>query len=277
MKFAVNLPNFGFSSDPRAIAELAIKAERAGWDGFFLWDHIAGKDIGNLPFHDPTVLLSIIAITTKKIQLGATITPLPRRRPWKVAREFISIDHLSKGRLITAFALGNPASEFTAFGEEADLKVRAQKLDEGLAILQGLWSGKTFSYHGDIYQVEEVEFMPKPYNGAIPIIIGGFWPNKKPMIRASRYDGVYPTRNWPEKFSPDDLEKSLEYIKKYRGSLDNYEVIVGGKTPVEADKALEIIKPYQQAGATCWSEDINEWRGSLEELTNRIEVGPPKL
>ncbi|MFX0207359.1 MAG: LLM class flavin-dependent oxidoreductase [Candidatus Hodarchaeota archaeon] len=174
MKFAIDLPNFGFSSDPRDVVELAVKAEKAGWDGFFIWDHIGGRDMVDVPFHDPTVLLSIIAMATDKMKIGAAITPLPRRRPWKVARELVAIDHLSRGRLITAFALGNPASEFTAFGEEADLKVRAKKLDEGLEILLGLWSGEEYSYLGDVFQVKEVKFTPKPFQDHIPIIIGGF-------------------------------------------------------------------------------------------------------
>ena len=112
MKYGVNLPNFGYFSDPNCVVEIAKEAENAGWDGFFLWDHINGDP----PFADPWVLLSAIAANTEKMNIGPIITPLPRRRPWVVARQAVTLDHLSLGRLILGVGLGNPPdSDFEAF------------------------------------------------------------------------------------------------------------------------------------------------------------------
>ena len=123
-----------------------MEAEQAGWDGFFLWDHvIAGVE--GVPTLDVWVALTAMAMTTSRIRLGATVTPLPRRRPWKLARETVTLDHLSNGRLTLGVGLGVP-EEYETFGEDSDNKVRAAKLDEGLEILTGLWSGKPFEHHG---------------------------------------------------------------------------------------------------------------------------------
>ena len=142
MKYALNFPNFGDYSNPRELAELALDAEKAGWDGFFLWDHMTSSSrltsSSNIPFVDPWVALSAIAMKTESISIGTWITPLPRRRPWKVARETVSIDHLSNGRLILGVGLGAPDFEFIAYGEEVDPGIRAQKLDEGLKIIDEL-------------------------------------------------------------------------------------------------------------------------------------------
>ena len=120
MKYALNFPNFGDYSNPRELAELALDAEKAGWDGFFLWDHMTFEKGSNIPFVDPWVALSAIAMKTEHLSIGTWITPLPRRRPWKVARETVSIDHLSGGRLILGVGLGAPDYEFIAYSEDVD-------------------------------------------------------------------------------------------------------------------------------------------------------------
>ena len=101
----------------KGTVELAIEAEKAGWDGFFLWDHILGPyPEPVVPIPDPWILLGAMAAKTRKIKLGAHVTPLARRRPWKVARETVTLDHLSNGRLIFGVGLGNPPAAFIQFG-----------------------------------------------------------------------------------------------------------------------------------------------------------------
>ena len=129
MKFGIYLPNFGPYGDARVLAGLAQDAENAGWDGFFIWDHIAGWD---LPMVDPWVALAAIACGTYRIRIGTTVTPLPRRRPWKVTREAVSIDHLSGGRLTLSVGIGGGKSEWAQLGEETDLVKRGAMLDEAL-------------------------------------------------------------------------------------------------------------------------------------------------
>ena len=156
MKFGLSVPPFEALADVKHLADLANTAEDAGWDGFFVWDHILFDDLWR-PIIDPWIALAAIAMRTKTIRMGPMITPLARRRPWKVAREAISIDQLSNGRLILGVGLGTPEQwEFGFFGEETDAKVRARKLDEGLEILTGLLSGDLFSYQGEYYKLEEI-------------------------------------------------------------------------------------------------------------------------
>lgn len=273
IKFGVNMPNFGDYHQPETLSELAVEAEDAGWDGFFIWDHIEGEQ----PFADPTIALAAIATRTTRIKLGAMITPLPRRRPWKVAREMTSLDHLSKGRLIMGVGLGNPPTEYSKFGEPVDTHVRAEKLDESLDIITGLWTKGNFSYRGKHYEIEDTIFLPRPYQKPrIPIWVGGFWPSKPPFRRAAKYNGVYPAMDWPKKLSPSNLKCILDYIKKHRDEIDYFEVVAGGNTPNDLEEGADIVKPWVDAGATWWSEDINSWRGSINEMRDRIRQGPPE-
>ena len=192
MKYALYLPNFGTSSDPQLVAELAHEAEQAGWDGFFLSDNILWTDPHNQPVGDPWVMLAAIALATSRIRLGTMITPLPRRRPWTVARQATTIDHLSNGRLILGVGIGGDwHGDFSVFGEAADDKSHGELLDEALAIIAGLWSGEPFSFDGAHYQVQNVQFLPRPLQQArIPIWVGGVWPHKKPFRRAAGWDGM---------------------------------------------------------------------------------------
>lgn len=147
MKFGIDIPIHGHYSDPNLLVDLAVEAEGAGWDGFFVWDHITM--VGKAPrVTDPWIVLAAVAAKTELIRMGTMVTPLARRRPWKVARETVAIDHLSQGRLILGVGLGAMGkAEFDALGEEAEARIRAEKLDEGLALLVALWSGEKVRFH----------------------------------------------------------------------------------------------------------------------------------
>jgi alkanesulfonate monooxygenase SsuD/methylene tetrahydromethanopterin reductase-like flavin-dependent oxidoreductase (luciferase family) len=283
MKYGINLPNFGWFGDIDTLVDVAVEVEEAGWDGFFLWDHmlVFKQDDIVLPFVEPWVGLAAVACNTKKIRLGPLITPLPRRRPWKVAREALTVDHLSKGRLILGVGLGAPPDvEFDYFGEESDPKIRAQMLEEGLDIITGLWSGEPFSFQGTHYQLEEMTFLPKPkQEPRIPIWVGGGVPHKAPFRRAAHYDGVSPVHSeWPKPVTPELLKSALEVVKSERGNLKDYDIIIAGETTgVDSDKDRETLEPWIEAGVTWFLEDINGMRAEIGELRERISAGPPKL
>jgi alkanesulfonate monooxygenase SsuD/methylene tetrahydromethanopterin reductase-like flavin-dependent oxidoreductase (luciferase family) len=279
MKFAIYIPNFGNFANPQDLAELAVETEKAGWDGFFLWDHLVFMEGLDVPVLDPWVALSAIAMKTKKIKIGPLITPIARRRPWKLAREILSLDYLSNGRLIMGVGLGAPEYDFVTFGEEYDNIIRAKKLDEGLTVLIGLLSGDEFSYTGDYYQIKSVRFFPRPINSQIPIWVAGMWPNKGPLRRAARYDGVFPiSQNWPDQLTPNDVKQMLAYILQYRLNANNFDIIITGDTPGNQSEGIEIIKPFEKAGVTWWCESINLFRfkNSQEKMLERIRQGPPK-
>jgi alkanesulfonate monooxygenase SsuD/methylene tetrahydromethanopterin reductase-like flavin-dependent oxidoreductase (luciferase family) len=283
MRYGINIPNFGWFGDINTLVEIAVEAEDAGWDGFFLWDHmlVFKQEDMVLPFADPWIALAAIACNTKRIQFGPLIVPLPRRRPWKVAREAISVDHLSKGRLILGVGIGAPPDvEFEYFGEESNEKIRAEMLDESLDIITGLWSGEKFSFKGEHYQLEEMTFLPKPKQEAgIPIWVGGGFPHNAPFRRAARYDGVSPVHsNWPDLLMPGHLKQVLEIVEAERGNLKDYDVVVCGDTSgtdSASDRAM--IESWVEAGATWWQENINGMRAEIDELRDRVRRGPPSM
>src|SRR6478752_4693169 len=137
-----------FGDDPAEIVELAVVAEQAGFDGFFVWDHMLFADDGMGPaVLDPWALLSAIAVRTSRVVIGPMVTPPSRRRPWVLARQTVTLDRLSGGRTVFGVGLGSPAhGDFGRFGDVADARGRADLLDESLAILDGLWSGEPFSF-----------------------------------------------------------------------------------------------------------------------------------
>lgn len=286
MRYAISIPNFGDWADPRTLVGLAKDAEEAGWDGFFLWDHVRFSATP-LPVHDPWALLAAIAVTTERMTIGSMVTPLPRRRPWVVARQAVTVDHLSGGRLMLGVGLGEPADvELTAFGEADDLRTRAALLDEGLAILAGLWSGEEFSHEGAHYHLAPMTFLPRPVQQPrIPIIVAGYWPNRGPIRRAARWDGMnalfpYPTEGWEEK-----ARALVAELRSLRADPDApFEYFDGGHTPGEGPDADD-PKLSADIGATWWIESLDPWRftwdgtaagwPSVELARDRIRMGPP--
>ena len=285
MKYGIYLPNFGPFGNARVLADLAHDAETAGWDGFFLWDHIAGFD---LPIVDPWVALAAVAMNTRSIRFGTTVTPLPRRRPWKVARETVSLDHLSSGRLTLSVGIGLGQAEWDHLGEEADAKERGAMLDEGLRVLQGLWSGEPFSFDGQHYHVHAAQFLPKPIQQPrIPVWVGGFWPNKAPFRRAAQWDGVFPlfqVRSEEQELA--SLAEAVEFIRSVRSADAPFDVISTGFTPGDAPaKAAQTVQRYAEAGATWWLEAIAPYRFDrgfdgdwpVAALRERVLQGPPRI
>ena len=216
MKFGIYAPNFGNTfGNPKRVTKLAIEAEKSGWDGFFLWDHIFNTE-GFPNTVDPFIALTSVAENTEKIHIGTTVTPLPRRRPWKLARETVTLDILSEGRLILGIGLGGP-SELSLMNEETNLRTKAKMADEQLEILNGLWSGEDFSYTGKYYKIDKVKFLPRPVQKPrIKIWGAGTWPKKGPFKRAAKLDGVIPLSvDYTNPLTPDDYSKIIDYMKKH--------------------------------------------------------------
>lgn len=279
MHYGIYVPNFGDETTVRTLATLAHEAEQAGWDGFFIWDHILYRTSQPLPMVDPWIALTAMAMTTERIRIGTTVTPIPRRHPWKLARETVSLDHLSGGRLILGVGLGDPPeAEFAHFGEEADNRIRAAKLDEGLDVLVGLWSGKAFRYQGKHYQVQKTVFLPPALQvPRIPIWVAGFWPNKAPFRRAARWDGVIPLKHGGP-LKPNDVRDMLAYINEHRSSTTAFDFVKISSTPGDDTmKGAKMVTPYGEVGVTWWLESLYAHRNSFEEMRLRIRQGPPRL
>lgn len=278
MRFGINVPNFGAFGDARLLADLAHEAEEHGWDGFFLWDHI-GADWGpNNNFADPWIALAAMATATNTITLGPLVTPLPRRRPWKVAREAVTLDHLSGGRLVLGVGIGSDiGQEYSCYGEPADDKLHGAMLDEALDVLTGLWSGEPFTFEGAHYQVHGARYQPTPIQRPrIPVWVAAVWPHKKPMRRAARWDGLCPLIN-DQAMSPDDLREALAYVKPLLPEGKPFDVVAYGGTSgtdTAADSAK--VSAYRDAGATWWQEGAAP-DDTVDYVRERIRLGPPKL
>jgi len=278
MKFAFDVANFGPYADPRVLADLAHRAEDAGWDGFFIWDHVqvSWPDMVG----DPTVQLAAIAMATSRIRFGPMVTPLPRRHPWKLAREAATLDHLSGGRLILGIGLGGDVfTEMSTFGYPLDDIVRAEILDEGLTIVTGLLTGEPFSFAGKHYIIKPTQFMPKPVQPRIPIWIAGTWPRPRPFRRAARYDGVVPMSSNIEKdLSTDDVRAIARFIRDNRQGAGTFDIMHAGDTAGKSKhEAADLVAPFMEAGATWWNEAPLPWKTTLEDVRTRIAAGPPRV
>jgi alkanesulfonate monooxygenase SsuD/methylene tetrahydromethanopterin reductase-like flavin-dependent oxidoreductase (luciferase family) len=287
VKYGINTINFGDEcGDVSTLAMLAREAEDAGWDGFFIWDHIAFP--WPVAMADATVALTAIAMSTERIHFGAMVTPLPRRRPWKFAREMASLDRLSGGRLIIGVGIGNSELEFDNLDEESDMRVRGAMLDEALAVVTGLWRGEPFSYQGEHYTVKDAHFLPSPIQQPrIPIWAAGLWPGGAPFRRAARWDGVMPVRGDldPTKMlSVDDVKALIAVIREHRTSDAPFDVVQYGSTPGDNPaQAADIVGPYAEIGVTWWHEDVSPLRfaetalpSTLDAMRERIRQGPPR-
>jgi alkanesulfonate monooxygenase SsuD/methylene tetrahydromethanopterin reductase-like flavin-dependent oxidoreductase (luciferase family) len=257
------VPPFGQLSDPWALSDLAIGAEEAGFDGFFIWDHIL-RPQQDLAVADPWVALAAVATRTERLKLGPLITPVSRRRPQKLARETVTLSRLSRGRLVLGVGLGvNTGGELTRFREVDDDRLRAERLDEGLALLTKLWSGEPVSHEGPHFFADGVRFLPTPGGSGIPIWVAARSPRPAIMARAARYDGLCPET------TPDGLREMLRLIAAERGNLEGFDVVARGKKGDDPG-------PWLSAGATWWLQQVGSDAG-VRQVEALIEHGPVQL
>jgi alkanesulfonate monooxygenase SsuD/methylene tetrahydromethanopterin reductase-like flavin-dependent oxidoreductase (luciferase family) len=261
MRFGVYVPNFGAFADPRAIAELAAAAEAAGWGGFFLWDHVARPE-GEFEMCEPWIALAVAATATRTVRLGPLITPLARRRPWNVAREVVSLDHLSSGRMVLGVGLGiSSGPEFHDFSEESDPKVRGDMLDEGLEIVRAAWTGEPVTHHGTHHRLDGVRFLPAPVQQRVPIWGATERVRGRPVRRAATLDGVFPFG-----LTPDQAPELMAEIARLRPQgMDGFDLIAAG---------TDDWPGWQDVGATWWLR-VLAWSQPLEVARGIVEAGPP--
>lgn len=264
----MEVTGFGSYANPAVVAEVAGLAEEAGWDGLFIWDHLAWA--GGIPSGDPWVSLAAAASATTRVALGLDVSPLPRRRPHMVATAIAALDHLSQGRMIFGAGLGGSEAEFTMFGEDPDVKVRASKLDESLDILDQLWRGNRVHHLGSNYTVAGATLSPLPIQRPRPPVwIGG---SAAPALRrAARWDGytagAIVDEHGTVTIGPDEIRRRVDLIAR----PDNFDVAVVGACAA-GDPRLP--RAYERAGATWWLECIHDRRGPLPEMLDRVRAGP---
>jgi hypothetical protein len=294
LRFGVTLPNSGVGDDPHAVVDLAVDAETAGWDGVFLWDYpIGGPEYGEQvqTIHDAWVLLAAMALRTERVLLGTMITPLAWRSPWLVAKQASTLQALSGGRFVLSVGLGAAPEDGTFFYEETDRRKRAHMLDEGLHILETLWSGEPLSHEGEHYRVRNAPRMlpvvqPRPKVW----VVGAWnrdanaWPKKRSFRRALHWDGLLPHVFEGDSMvsgdlEPNDIRAIAQDVKSQRG--EEFDLIVEAGSTTDTNTHVDTVRALADAGATWWLEPVwwSMYRhpGDPGPMRERIRQGPPQL
>jgi alkanesulfonate monooxygenase SsuD/methylene tetrahydromethanopterin reductase-like flavin-dependent oxidoreductase (luciferase family) len=281
---------FGFVvpyADARDFADLAALCEQRGWDSVFTWEAVWGLHAW--------VTLGAAAMVTERIKLGTLLTPASRWRPWDLASAVLTVDRLSRGRAVMGVGLGALTGNWTAFEDDEGRKVRAEKLDECLAVYDGLMGGQPFTYTGAHFSAKPVEHLvpdppvqrPRPPVWVIGAKVTGR--ARQPSLeRAARWDGLIPTviRNGEggDVSSPAELADIVGEVRALRAAAgrdaEPYDVIVEGDSSGEfvqrqpADPAA-----WEAAGGTWWIESwwsLEPGPAGLAEVRRRVEAGPPR-
>lgn len=273
MRFGIYVPTSG-EYEVATLVELAREAEDTGWDGMFVWDNILSTFDNSGRLDDTTVALTAVVLATERIHCGPIVTPLARRRPWKVAKEMATLDRLSGGRLILGVGLGG-TWDFAPFGEAPPGPERGALLDEALAVLIACWRGDDVHHRGRHFTVDGARMRPGPVQQPrIPIWTAGYWPGSAPFRRASRWDGVAPLRKGElfEGLTPDELAACLAYIRAHRDEDRPLDAVYFHTRAGDGARVDE----YESAGATWWLESTNPATETLAEFRTRLRAGPPR-
>ncbi len=288
LRHGIAVPNF--RAEPDDLIDLGVAVEQAGFDGYFLWDHIVFSNRGDgPPVQDPWSVLAVVAAKTSRVTIGTVVTPVPRRRPWQLARQTTTLDRLSNGRVVLGVGIGSPAyGDFGIFHEPSGDRERAELLDEGLDVLAGLWSGEPFSYAGEHLNVDTVQFTPAPVQRPrIPVWVAGVLPAPRPIARAARWDGFVPIRYSDDggltRPSAADIAEVAGQIAAQRARTGNdgagydgagYDMVVWAEVAAEPAALPVLARPYADAGATWWIETARPEPDWWEGIQARVKAGP---
>jgi alkanesulfonate monooxygenase SsuD/methylene tetrahydromethanopterin reductase-like flavin-dependent oxidoreductase (luciferase family) len=253
------------------LVRIAVDAEAAGWDGFFLQEVFSGAG----PVVDPWIAIGAVALATHSIRLGVFLTPLPRRLPWEVARQVATVDRMSGGRLIFGACLGTEDADFAAIGLNSDRRHRAEQLDEGLQVVAGLCAGEPFRFTGEHYQIDGLQLQPTPVQRPrVPVWVAAGWPARRPLRRAAQWDGVYLmtyNRRTRQPLSLSELTTIREYLQAHR--LPDRPTVQIAANGLSTGSQVQQVGPMAEAGVTWWIE----WDGNQtqDDYLARIHSGPP--
>lgn len=275
MRYALILADGGPYADPRTMAELAAAAEDSGWDGVFLEDYVCYQGDAGTPTYDSWVTLAAMATATRRVRLGTKVTPLPRRRPWKVAMEAVTLDHLSGGRAILGVGAGDVReASFAATGETSEQRIAARMLDEGLDVLTRLLSGAPVTHAGEYYRLDGLRLAATSVQRPrLPIWLGGDWLVPGVRRRMLRCDGCCLYKGTPgvgpaQRLTPDDV-RAMRAAHPAAG----FEISVGGEARwPDREQERDRLRALAEAGAT-W---LSEWLAPCppEEARRAVARGP---
>jgi len=273
LRYGLYLPAFGPFGDPAVLVDLALRAEASGWDGLFLWDHLVHDA---LPIADPWTTLGAIAQATRDLRFGPMVTPLPRRRPWVVARHASALSRLSGGRLILGTGLGSDEfGDLSRFGEPTSLPTLSAMYDEGLEVVRGVWSGRPFRHDGQHYHVTLGEGVPDSH--PVPVWVASLTGHPRVMRRATGCDGIFPIRE-NRILAPDEVAGLLTELR--RAGLPEgraFDIAVAGNaSPAWQEPVTADLAGLAEAGLTWWMESLIHF-DPLELSLEIVDAGPPRV
>jgi alkanesulfonate monooxygenase SsuD/methylene tetrahydromethanopterin reductase-like flavin-dependent oxidoreductase (luciferase family) len=275
MRYGISISPAGPGGDPASMAELAAAAEKAGWDGIFLEDYIVYQGQVGTPTYDPWVTMAAMAVATSRVRLGTSVTPLPRRRPWQLASEAVTLDHLSQGRLVLGAGSGDTQDQgFTATGEPLRPAIRAELLDESLQIVTRLWTGEPVTFRGRHFKVDDLRMSPRPVQQPrIPIWIGGQWTLSGVRARVTRWDGSCAYKGPADQEWQDMTAADVRDIRAAVGDRPGFDIAVGGRQrDADWDREREHVRAIAGAGATWWVEWVKP--GDRQATIDAARRGP---
>lgn len=271
MRYGIVLPG-GTATEQ---LDQAVLAEQSGWDGVFVWEAAYGVDAWSL--------LAAIAVKTAQIRLGTMLTPLPWRRPWKVASQVATLDQVSNGRAILAVGIGAVDTDLPDTAEVTDLRERAARLDEGIDLIRALWDGGT-SYHGERYRYDtgrlDLTAAARPVQARIPLWVVGVWPRPKSLRRALRCDGIIPQYDLDGREpGPGDARALAGWLAGHE-ARPGFDIVADGETPAQdRAAAAAVVGPWADAGCTWWLETRWEMPHDsterMSQVRERLAAGPP--
>ncbi|MFE3176440.1 LLM class flavin-dependent oxidoreductase [Amycolatopsis sp. NPDC059090] len=269
VRYGLYLPPFGPLGDPEALVDLAVRAEAAGWDGVFLWDHVVPA---MPPIADTWTTLAAMAQATSRVLLGPMVTPPSRRRPWVLARQAATVARLSRGRLILGTGIGSDETgDFSRFGDPSSPGALSSRTDEALEIVRAMWAGKAVEHRGPHYQVSLDAADPEPYR--IPVWTGSTTRHPRVLERAAASDGIFPDPG-PQPPSPSAL---ASLVAQVRPTDRPYDVAVSGNaSPAWEDPSEVDLAALAEAGMTWWMESLIHF-DRLELSLTVVDAGPPRI
>jgi len=263
VRYGFSVAPAGVLADPELMLDLARWAEARGWDGWFLWDHLARPE-PTMAILDPWTVLGALAVSTERLRLGTMVTPLPRRRPQVVAKQTATLDRLSEGRMVLGLGLGvDSARELSGFAEVDDPARRGRLLTEGSEVVDRLLRGGPVTHAGEGYTVDDMTLTPGcVQEPRVPMWFATRTTAPAPLRRAAAYEGIAPVE-----LGPDQLADVVGQVAALRGGLDGFDVVPcldAGTDPA----------PHVQAGATWVLWQVPP--GSLANVVAAwIDAGPP--
>ncbi|HXW45204.1 MAG TPA: LLM class flavin-dependent oxidoreductase [Streptosporangiaceae bacterium] len=275
MRYGISISPAGPGGDPASMAELAAAAEKAGWDGIFLEDYIVYQGQVGTPTYDPWVTMAAMTVATSRVRLGTSVTPLPRRRPWQLASEAVTLDHLSQGRLILGVGSGDTQDPgFTATGEPLRRAIRAELLDESLEIVTRLWTGEPVTFRGRHFKLDGLRMSPRPVQQPrIPVWIGGQWTLSGVRARVTRWDGSCAYKGPTDQEWQDMTAADVRDIRAAVGDRPGFDIAIGGRQrDADWDREREHVRTIASAGATWWVEWVKP--GDRQATIDAVRRGP---